>query len=128
MMNDLTRYQQAAIQIVRDRALNLRSAAQREIDAVLKRQALDRSLLEASMAAMRDGARIGLHFHPERLSRDGVSVAEGLLRTGIYTNQFVAGLSSGSPSAFPGGERDLWEDRPGRLSRSGRHIPRSPEI
>jgi hypothetical protein len=111
MMNDLTRYQQAAIQIVRNRALNLRSAAQREIDAVLKRQALDRSLLDASMAAMRDGARIGLHFHPERLSRDGVSVAEGLLRTGIYTNQFVAGLSSGSPSAFLGGERDLWEDR-----------------
>src|ERR1700746_3624176 len=54
---------------------------------------------------------IGLYFHPERLGRDGVSVAEGLLRTGIYTNQFVAGLSSGSPSAFPGGERDLWEDR-----------------
>jgi hypothetical protein len=34
---------QAAIQIVRNRALNLRSAAQREIDAVLKRQALDRT-------------------------------------------------------------------------------------
>jgi hypothetical protein len=48
------------------------------------------------MAAMRDGARIGLDFHPERLSRDGVSVAKGLLRTGIYTNQFIAGLSSGS--------------------------------
>jgi hypothetical protein len=111
MMNDLTLYQEAAIQIVRNRALNLRSAAQREIDAVLKRQALDRGLLDASMTAMRDGARIGLHFHPERLSRDGVSVAEGLLRAGIYTNQFVAGLSSGSPSAFPGGERDLWEDR-----------------
>ena len=46
MMNDLTLYQQAAIQIVRNRALNLRSAAQREIDAVLKRQALDRGLLE----------------------------------------------------------------------------------
>ena len=55
--------------------------------------------------------RIGLHFHPERLCRDGMSVAEGLLRSGVYTNQFVAGLSSGSPSAFPGGERDLWEDR-----------------
>ena len=40
-----------------------------------------------------------------------MSVAEGLLRGGVYTNQFVAGLSSGSPSAFPGGERDLWERR-----------------
>jgi hypothetical protein len=60
MMNDLTLYQQAAIQIVRNRALNLRSAALREIDAVLKRQALDRGLLDASMAAMRDGAHISV--------------------------------------------------------------------
>ena len=60
---------------------------------------------------MRASARIGLHFHPERLSRGSVSVAEGLLRTGIYTNQFVAGLSSGSPSALSSGERDQWEDR-----------------
>jgi hypothetical protein len=81
MMNDLTLYQQAAIQTVRNRALNLRTAAQREIDAVLERHAVRPWSLDASMAAMRDGARIGLHFHPERLSRDGVSVAEGLLRT-----------------------------------------------
>src|SRR5260370_17177782 len=50
-------------------------------------------------------------FQSRHSNQDGVSVAEGLLRTGIYTNQFVAGLSSGSPSAFLGGERDLWEDR-----------------
>jgi hypothetical protein len=45
-MNDLTRYQEAAIQIVRNRALNLRVAAQREIEAVLKRQALDTQDIE----------------------------------------------------------------------------------
>lgn len=111
MLNDLTPYQQAAIQTIRSRALELRSAAQRDIEAVLERQALNPNLLDAAMTAMRDGARIGLHFHPERLTRDGVTAAEGLLRTGLYTNQFVAGLSSGSPSAFRGGARDLWEDR-----------------
>lgn len=111
MLNELSLYQQAAIQTVRKRALYRRSAAKREIDAVLERQGLDPDHWDATTAAMPNGARIGLHFHPERLSRDGVSVAEGLLRTGIYTNQFVAGLSSGSPSAFPGGERDQWEDR-----------------
>ena len=41
MLDDLTPYQQAAIETVRRRALNLRSAAQRQIDAVLERQALD---------------------------------------------------------------------------------------
>ena len=29
----------------------------------------------------------------------------------MYRNQFETGLSSGSPTAFPGGERDLWERR-----------------
>jgi hypothetical protein len=106
MMNDLTLYQQAAIQSVRNRALNLRGAAQREIDAVLKRQALDRGLLDASMVAMRDGARIGLHFHPERLSLDGVSVAEGLLRTGIYTNQFVDDFRNGKCEQAGRGARE----------------------
>jgi Protein of unknown function (DUF3626) len=111
MSSELTPYQQTAIQIVRSHAVALADAARSEINAILKREALHASLVDAALAAMRDGARIGLHLHPGRLSRDGVSVAEGLLGSGVYTNQFVAGLSSGSPSAFPGGERDLWEDR-----------------
>jgi hypothetical protein len=36
-------------------------------------------------------------------------VAESLLRDGVYRNQYETGLSSGSPTAFPGGERDIWE-------------------
>jgi hypothetical protein len=111
MCVDLTHYQQAAIRDVRNRAIHLSGTARSEIDAILKRQGLDNGLVDAALAAMQTGARIGLHFHPERLSRDGVSVAESLFCSGVYTNQFVAGLSSGSPSAFPGGDRDLWEDR-----------------
>lgn len=111
MLDESTDCQQSAIENVRNRAIDLRSAARHEIEAILERQGLNPGLLGAVLAAMPAGARIALHFHPERLSRDRVSVAEGLLRSRIYTNQFVAGLSSGSPSAFPGGERDLWERR-----------------
>jgi hypothetical protein len=111
MLDNLTSYQRLAIRTVRSRAVGLRSAGRSEIDAILMRQRLDIGLIDTVLATMQAGARIGLHFHPERLSRAGISVAEGLLRSGIYTNQFVAGLSSGSPSAFPGGERDLWERR-----------------
>ncbi len=111
MSNGLTPYQQRAIQTVRNRAIGLRSTARREIDTILMRQVLAVRLVNTVLAAIQTGARIGLHFHPERLSRSGVSVAEGLLTGGVYTNQFVAGLSSGSPSAFPGGERDSWERR-----------------
>jgi hypothetical protein len=40
-----------------------------------------------------------------------MAVAETLLETGEYKSQFETGLSSGSPSAYAGGERDLWESR-----------------
>lgn len=111
MSDELTQYQQKAIQHVRQRAIGLRHAARREINTILIRQSLRVELMDMVLAAMQTGARIGVHFHPERLSRDGVSVAERLLSSGVYTNQFVAGLSSGSPSAFPSGERDGWERR-----------------
>lgn len=110
-MFNLTPYQKKAIESVRSRAIALRKVARSEVGAILQRSGFKIGLLDSALEAMQTGARIGLHFHPERLSRAGVSVAEGLLRSGVYMNQFVAGLSSGSPSAFPGGERDLWERR-----------------
>ena len=39
------------------------------------------------------------------------SVAEALFEQGIYKSQFETLLSNGSVSAYPGGERDLWEQR-----------------
>ncbi|MBX3187828.1 MAG: DUF3626 domain-containing protein [Labilithrix sp.] len=56
-----------------------------------------------------DGARVTLSFHPDRLRRDGVSVAEGLVREGRYKSQFETGVTNGSPTAFAGGDRDRWE-------------------
>jgi hypothetical protein len=59
---------------------------------------------------MHTHARVVLHFHPDRFgSKSLMTVAEALLEDGVYRNQFETGLSSGSVSAFPGGERDAWE-------------------
>lgn len=110
-MFNLTQYQIRAIQAVRSRATALRNAARSEIGAILQRSALEMGLLDSVLETAQTGARIGLNFHPDRLDRTGVSVAESLLRSGVYTNQFVSGLSNGSLSAFPGAERDLWERR-----------------
>lgn len=110
-MVNLTQYQARAIQAVRSRAIALKNPARSEIGTIVQRSALEMGLLDSVLETVQTGARIGLHFHPERLDRTGVSVAEGLLRSGVYTNQFVAGLSNGSPSALPGTERDLWERR-----------------
>lgn len=54
-------------------------------------------------------ARIVVHFHPDRYGGKPANVADCLLAEGLYRNQFETGLSSGSPTAFAGGERDEWE-------------------
>lgn len=53
--------------------------------------------------------RLTVNFHPDRVARSGVTVAEGLARTGRYVSQWVTGISSGARSAFPGGDRHRWE-------------------
>jgi Protein of unknown function (DUF3626) len=63
------------------------------------------------METLAEHTRVSLNFHPDRLRPDGVTVAEGLLRDGLYRSQFDTGVTNGSPTAFPGGERDRWEER-----------------
>ncbi|MFE4538648.1 DUF3626 domain-containing protein [Streptomyces scopuliridis] len=56
-------------------------------------------------------ARITLNFHPDRLLADGATVAESMARDGRYRSQYETGLSNGSRTAVPGGDRDRWEER-----------------
>jgi len=83
--------------------------ALRTIAGVFERAGYGIAVYYQSIESIRQHARIALHFHPDRLGKDAVSVAEGLLSEGVYRNQFETGVSSASPTAFPGGERDLWE-------------------
>lgn len=53
--------------------------------------------------------RLTVNFHPDRLARSGVTVAEGMARTGRYVSQWMTGISNGARSAFPGGDRHRWE-------------------
>src|SRR4051812_20687268 len=65
---------------------------------------------DEAMEVVRLHARVVLHFHPDRVGKKRISVAEALLREGLYRNQFETGLSTGSLTAFPGGGRDSWEN------------------
>ena len=60
-------------------------------------------------AAISNHAWVTLNFHPYRRLADGHSVAEGLLADGVYRGQFETRISNGSASAYPGGDRDRWE-------------------
>jgi hypothetical protein len=107
MPADLTDPQRAALTHVRAVAASERAAAAARCEAVLPP---GRSLDELAAAIERHG-RITLNFHPDRLLADGRTVARALREDRRYRNQFETRISSGSRTAFAGGERDRWEQR-----------------
>ncbi|WP_307844018.1 DUF3626 domain-containing protein [Actinospica acidithermotolerans] len=54
--------------------------------------------------------RVTLNFHPDRAA-GGVPILAALARERIYSSQFVTGTSNGGLTAYPGGDRWLWESR-----------------
>lgn len=111
LWGSLLECQRKALEHIQESAACERPRARDDIRSILERAGLNESLYDGATRSAHAHARVGLHFHPERLSRTGRSVAQSLLQSGIYTSQFETGMSSGSPSAFAGGERDLWESR-----------------
>jgi hypothetical protein len=79
------------------------------IAAISKRAGFVLDTYSEAMELVRQHARIVVHFHPDRFGGKPANVVDCLLVEGVYRNQFETGLSSGSPTAFPGGERDEWE-------------------
>jgi hypothetical protein len=110
-MRELTDAQREAIAHVERLALARRAEAWAEIRASLRAAGVSEADFLEAMQHLRGAVTVALAFHPERTSRGGRSVAHGLLADGMYRNQFETGLSSGSVSAFAGGERDGWERR-----------------
>ncbi|PYR46444.1 MAG: hypothetical protein DMF89_21995, partial [Acidobacteria bacterium] len=84
-------------------------AARRRVTDILWRGGGTAEAFDSAMNCVRTHARVVLHFHPDRFGTKPLAVAEALLAEGQYRNQFETGLSSGSVTAFPGGERDNWE-------------------
>lgn len=56
-------------------------------------------------------AAVTINFHPDRIDNGGRSVIEGLLADGRFRSQFETGISNGGLTAYPGGDRDRWEER-----------------
>jgi hypothetical protein len=65
---------------------------------------------ESLVAAMRGTAALTMNFHPDRLLADGRSVAQALYEEGVYRSQFETSISNGGLTAYPGGDRDRWEE------------------
>lgn len=60
-------------------------------------------------AALAGAGRLTINFHPDRVTAAGRTVAAGLRSQGRYESQWTTGISGGSRSAVPGGERQRFE-------------------
>ena len=105
----LSAAQSAALQHVDAAARGREAAALSTIAGIFERAGCGPARYRDAMESIRQHARVVLHFHPDRYGCKAANVAESLLNEGVYRSQFETGLSSGSPTAYPGGERDSWE-------------------
>ncbi|WP_116505872.1 DUF3626 domain-containing protein [Micromonospora sp. B006] len=118
----LTDAQSAALRHVRQVALRDRPAALAAIAGHLAASGATYRYEEV-LAAITGYGRLTLNFHPDRVLRDGRTVVEALEEEGVYRSQFETGVSNGGLTAYPGGDRDVWEQamfggayqRPGAL-------------
>jgi hypothetical protein len=100
-----------ALEYISKYAKSQKNIAEQTIKDILQKSNILRNTFEDAIAKLKAHAKIALHFHPDRPDPTMKSVAEALLEQGIYKSQFESLLSNGSVSAFPGGERDLWEKK-----------------
>ena len=110
-MGKLTRVQQLALDYITNYAKNHNREANELINHILKMSNIPSTVFRTAVLNLKNYARIGIHFHPDRPDSTMKNVAEALLEQGIYKSQFETLISNGSVSALPGGERDLWEKR-----------------
>ena len=103
-----------ALAHVRALAADRQRAARAKVLEMLRRSGEGEAAaltLDVLLARVRQEATVTLNFHPDRLGADDRSVAECLLAEGRYRGQFETGITSGSRTAYPGGERDCWEQQ-----------------
>ena len=106
---ELSRAQRAALLHADEMAQLRQTEACDRLTNILRTAQCTDEVFKEAMRSICTHARVALHFHPDRFGLKQLTVAESLLKDGYYQNQFETGLSSGSRTAFPGGERDTWE-------------------
>jgi hypothetical protein len=107
----LSKSQLLALDHITQYARNHKNEAEQTLSHILLMSNVERRTFEEAVTKLKKHARVALHFHPDRPDPMMRSIAEALLEQGIYKSQFETLLSNGSVSAYPGGERDIWEEK-----------------
>jgi len=90
-------------------AQKFKAEAQSEIRSILSLSNIDYDFYSKAIDNIKNYARIGIHFHPDRPDSSMKTTIENLFEQGLYKNQFETLISSGAVSPFKGGSRDNWE-------------------
>jgi hypothetical protein len=105
----LNQSQLLAIDHFRQYAKNHKSQVESSIHQILKMSNISTEAFQKALSKLKKYSHVALHFHPDRLDSNMLTVAESLFKSGVYKSQFETKISNGSVSAFSGGDRDLWE-------------------
>lgn len=98
-----------AMRVIADRAAADETAARARWSASMSLSNAGGGSLDERAERFASAGRLTLNFHPDRIGRHGHTVAHGLATDGEYLSQWVSGISAGSRSALPGGERQRFE-------------------
>lgn len=125
----LSRAQLAALEHIREYTRSRTPAARNTISHICRMSNVSTAMYEDAVAKLRAHSRVALHFHPDRLDPNFISVAKALYDQGVYKSQFETLLSNGKVAPQPGGDRDLWENRlyGGAYNLEGTHNSHRPK-
>ena len=106
----LTQAQVRAIRFVTQQANNLDTHELRMLEHILHMSNLSQSDVSACLDTINNRAQIAVHFHPDRIGGNGCTVAQSMMASGRYLNQFESLISNGKLDPCVGGERAEWEN------------------
>ncbi|WP_052878518.1 DUF3626 domain-containing protein [Vibrio coralliirubri] len=74
-------------------------------------QAIENIRLKSKGADRSPSCLVTINFHPDRYTSDNKPLLEAIADDGCLKSQFETGTSNGGITAYPGGDRWLWEKR-----------------
>ncbi|WP_044204399.1 DUF3626 domain-containing protein [Flammeovirga sp. OC4] len=106
---NLTKSQTLAIENVLEYIHTTKGKSMDTIEMILYQSNINKTLSDLYFKNVKEASQIAMHFHPDRIYSEGMTVIDGLIQSGRYKNQYETNISAGSISAFTGGGRDTWE-------------------
>ncbi|MFC3188527.1 DUF3626 domain-containing protein [Shewanella intestini] len=102
---------QAALSYIEKTVAPLREQAHCMLKNVLLMSNVTIERLQQAKHNIAQHGRVALHFHPDHIDSRGLTVAQGLLKDGVYKTQFETHISNGQLAPELGGIRDHWENQ-----------------